>query len=36
MMVQCSIPDWVQDRKKKKKKLLKKAGEESRKLWKHH
>jgi len=31
-MVQCSIPDWVQDRKKKKKKLLKKAGEESRKL----
>jgi hypothetical protein len=32
MMVQCSIPDWVQDRKKKKKKLLKKAGEESRKL----
>jgi len=32
MMVQCSIPDWVHDRKKKKKKLLKKAGEESRKL----
>jgi hypothetical protein len=32
MMVQCSIPDWVKDRKKKKKKLLKKAGEESRKL----
>jgi len=32
MVVQSSIPSWVQDRKKKKKKLMKKAGEESRKL----
>jgi len=25
-MVQCSIPDWVQDRKKKKKKLMRKGA----------
>jgi len=25
-MVQCSIPDWVKDRKKKKKKLMSKVA----------